>query len=609
MVALAHVGVLRQHGIEIFPLLRPLLLFFTNKISYLLTITLLLSACNATKFLKENEAFYKGAEIRLQPQGDIPGQARVKTTLQTFITPKPNSKFLGMRTSVWFYYRFQTTKQKGLKHTIQTRLGSPPVLLKDATPEKTAKLLQGQLSNDGYFKSAVSSAVETKGKESTVIYNVILQPPFRLRNIHYLAFDSASDIGKESKKERLLKKEQRYKLERLQAEQQRIEEVAKNNGLYYFDNRYLLFEADSTVGKRHIDLDLFLEKNTPDKSVRRYYVKDINIYPNYTLSNDTLKSTADTVRVNGYNYIDNQHNFRPEIITGVINIKPDSIYRKINHEYSQIHLMGLQTFKYVNIKFTESKKDSSWLTANIYMTPFMKKSIRVQVQGVSKSNNFVGPGFQFTFTNRNIFRGAEMFQFKLHSAYEVQISRQSDQPLNAFEVGAEASMSVPRFITPVHIRYGSEKYLPSTQFKLGYNFQDRVSYFSLKTFNVSYGYIWRETSLKTHELYPVDISYVESGNRSVKFDSLLNANPVLKNSFQNQFILGSRYSFTINTQFTEDVEEKYRLKARKKSNFYFKGTVDISGNVLNALQRVSAKGRKRRLSYHFWFALLTVRAR
>jgi outer membrane protein insertion porin family len=579
----AHVGVPHQHG----SILKSL------RISGLLAIAALLTGCNATKFLKEGETFYKGADIRIEPQGDIPGQARVKSSLQTFIIPKPNSKFLGMRTSVWFYYKFETTKKKGLKHTIQSTFGSPPVLLKNATPDKTSKLLQAQLNNDGYFKSTVRSAVETKKKESTVIYTVILQPPFRLRNINYLAFDSTSDVGKGIKVEKLLKKEQRYKLERLEAEQLRIEEVAKNNGLYYFDNRYLLFDADSTVGKRHIDLDLVLERGTLDKSTRKYYVREINVFPSYTLSNDSLKSTGDTVRVNGYNYIDNQHNFRPEIVTSVINLKPDSVYRKINHEYAQIHLMGLQTFKYVNIKFTPSKRDSTALIANVYMTPFLKKSVRVQLEGVSKSNNFVGPGVELTFTNRNIFRGAEQFQIKLHSAYEVQLgNRQANKPLNSFEVGAQAILSVPRFIAPFNIRYGSAKYLPSTQFKIGYDYQERVSYFNLKSFNVSYGYVWRETSLKTHELYPADVTYVQSGDHSKAFDSLLNANPVLKNSFQNQFILGSRYSFTLNTQFTEDVEEKYKLKARKKSNFYFKGTADISGNVLNALQRISASGEK-----------------
>ncbi|CAN5250561.1 BamA/TamA family outer membrane protein [soil metagenome] len=592
-----------------YSILRPILRSFCAASSCVLIFTL--SGCNGTKFLKEGESFYTGAEIKLVPQGDIPGEKRIKTMLQTFIKPAPNAKIFGNRTSVWFYYLAgDNSKKKGIRNFIQTKLGSPPVLLKDATPEKTAKVLEQQINNDGYFKSTVASSVETKKKESKVIYTVILQPPFKIGNLNYIAFDTTSVMGKNILNERLLRKNQRYQLERLQAEQQRIEEVVKNHGLFYFDNRYLLFNGDSTVGQRQVDLDLVFERGTPDKITRPYKITEINVYPSYSLGDgngrrtrrnrrDTTNAVSgegsdsirvarrerlDTIQVDGYNYIDRNHDFRPEIITNVIKIRPDSLYRKIDHEYSLIHLMGLKTFKYVNIKFTE--KDSSSLRADIFMTPLLRKSVRAQVELVSKSNNFVGPGVELTFTNRNIFRGAEMFQFKVHSAYEVQLSRQQSTNLNSFEIGAEASLSVPRFITPLHIRYNSQKFLPSTQFKIGYNFQERVSYFSLRTFNIAGGYTWRETTLKTHELFPVDISYIKSGNKSDEFNKLLDGNPVLKNSFQDQFILGTRYSFTINTQFTEDVEEKFRLKARKKSNFYFKGTIDVSGNLFHALQNM-----------------------
>ncbi|MEI9917798.1 MAG: hypothetical protein WDO14_03230 [Bacteroidota bacterium] len=50
------------------------------------------------------------------------------------------------------------------------------------------------------------------------------------------------------------------------------------------------------------------------------------------------------------------------------------MYRHIVEEYSLSHLMGLRTFKYVNVKFKEL--DSSSLSADIFMTPLLKKSIR-----------------------------------------------------------------------------------------------------------------------------------------------------------------------------------------------------------------------------------------
>ena len=546
----------------------------------------LIIGCTGTKFLKEGETFYTGAEIQIDPKGKISGQKKVKSSLQNLATPKPNSTFLGSRPAVWFYFiAGEPKREKGFRYFIKNKLGSPPVLLKDVVPIKMAKILESQLNNDGYFRSTVSHKIETRGKRSKVLYTVSLQQPYRLRTISFLVFDTAnSSFLKKLKKESLLKEKQRYSLERLQVEQQRIEALVQNLGFYYFDDRYLLFEADSTVGKNEIDVTLTFEPNMPDKATRIYKVKTVNVFPNYILGNDSIAVISDTIKVNGFNYIDNKKMFRPEIITDVINLKPDSIYRMINHDYSLSRLMSLKTFKFVSIKFRDDKTDSAVLHANIYLTPLLKKSLRFQVQGVSKSNNFVGPGFEMIFTNRNFLRGAEMWRVKVNGAYESQISRQQAGALNSIEFGAESGLSIPRFITPFRMPYSSAKYLPQTQLKLGYNFQQRLQYFRLTSFNVACGYIWRETTLKTHELFPVDVSFVRSSKTSPEFDALLKQNPILSNSFQNQFIIGSRYSFTLNTQMREDVKGIYRSTEEKKSNIYFNGSIDLSGNILNLLQ-------------------------
>lgn len=545
-------------------------------------------ACSVNKYIPEGESLYKKVTIDIIPNARVPGQKRVRTELENRLAPKPDKSFLGTRPGVWLYYSTGADhKTKG----IGKKLGRPAVLLSDLSPENSAKMMEGYLNNTGYFRSHVTSEVITKNKKSEIKYTVLLNPPFRLIKINRRVVDSLKlpDVAKGIYEESLLRPRQRFNLERLKAEQVRIEGVMENHGYYYFDDQHLIFEADSTVGKRKVELDLLLEKDVPARALRVYKVKNINIIPNYDLNNDSLSTTADTIRVDGFNYIDNQHNFRPEIITNVINLRPDSTYRRINHEYTLSHLMGLRTFKFVNIKYSEDPHDSSALNASIYLTPLLRKSLRIQLQAVSKSNNFVGPGLEFTFTNRNFLRGAELFQLKFHSAYEVQISRQQSGALNSLESGAESSLSIPRFITPIYIPYRSAKYVPQTQFRIGYNLQQRLDYFSLASFNTAFGYLWRETTVRTHELYPIDISLVRAGKTSVAFEDLLKASPALANSFQNQFIIGSRYSFTLNTQIKEDIEAKYDPTEISKSNFYLNGNVDLSGNILNALQRIGGE--------------------
>jgi len=550
--------------------------------------TLLFSGCTGAKYLKDGETFYTGAEIDFDTHGRRVGRKKaLRKDLDAYITPKPNNKLLGMRPGAWFYYVAGEPKKKnGLRGFIKNKLGQPPVLLKNATPERTAKTLAGQLNNEGYFESTVKPEVKTGKTESKVIYHVNLTRPYRLREINFPAGRDSTyaAIFRTLKDESLLAPKQRYDLQRLQAEQERIEKVLKDFGFYYFDDRYLIFEADSTVAERKVDLRLRLESGIPAKARKIYTLSEVKVFPNYVLAEDSLENASVVTHVNGVTYVEKGNMFRPEIITDVINLKKGDRYSREAQDLTLSHLMGLGVFKFVNIKFTDAGNDSSMLRSNIFLTPLKKKSVRGEVQGVSKSNNFVGPGVTLTFTNRNFLRGAELFQLKLNTAYEVQISKQQQNPLNSFEFGFEASLTIPRFITPIKINYNSRKYLPKTIIKTGFNLQNRVGYYRLSSANAAYGYNWRETVSRTHELYPIDLNFVRTDKRSPAFNELVEQNPVLANSFENQFILGTRYSYTINTQLNETPMQKYEKRPYQTHSFYFNGNVDVAGNLLHTLQ-------------------------
>jgi outer membrane protein insertion porin family len=559
----------------------------------LLAIHLL--GCSGKSYLKENESFYDGSKIKFDTEGRrIKRKKAIEAELQELIAPKPNGKVLGMRPGVVFYYLAgEPKKKKGLKSFIRKKLGSPPVLIKDVNPQNTATLLAGTLNNKGYFKSTVSSEVKTKKKESTVIYTVKLKRPYRLDTIHYpRPRDSVyAPILREVSENTLLKRRQRYDLERMKAEQARMEKALEDKGFYYFDDRYLIFEADSTVGKRKVNLALRLEPGIPVRAKRIYKFGTVNVLPDYSLIRDSISSPADTTMVDRYRYIDRNHKFRPDIITRVINIREGDIYTREAQRLTLSHLMGLGVFKFVNIKFSELHADSSRLLTNILLTPLPKKSLRAEAQGVTKSNNFVGPGLNLTFTNRNFLRGAELFQLKLTAGYEWQLSRQDQGSLNSLEVGLESSLTVPRFISPIRIDYNSATYLPKTIIKAGLNIQNRVGYYRLGSANLGYGYIWRETADKTHELYIADISYVRTDKRSAQFDSLVDNNQILKNSFENQFIIGTKYSFTYNSQLREDPLQEFEKRKIRRHNFYFNGNVDFAGNLIHSVQQIGQEGQ------------------
>lgn len=556
----------------------------SGKISFLSSL-LFLTGCSVTKYIPEGEALYTDYEINVEPMERLRSKKRVAELMDQNVTQKPNKSFLGMYPGLWFYYKAGDVKrEKGFRYFVKNKLGSVPVYMSDINPERTANQLKGHLINNGYFQAEVKPTVEIKKKKGEVIYTASVYRPYRLRNIDYPKNTSLFKNIDSIKQESYLKPRQRYNLDRLQAEQSRIEKELENYGYYFFDDRHLLFEADSTVGKKGVDLLLTLENGVPEKAKRIYSVGEITILPNYVLTQDTVFKNADTLKIDGYNYVDRTKSYRPEIITRVINLKPGKIYRREDREYTLSHLMSLGSFKFVDIKFIESPTDSSVLNANIHLTPFLKKSLRAEIEATSKSNNFVGPGLTLQFTNRNFFRGSERFNITFNAGYEVQLSRKVPEPLNAFEIGIESSMSVPRFISPFHIHYPGRKYLPTTDFKLGFRVQQRIGFFRINSFNLAYGYTWRENTLKTHQLYPIDINYMKVGHTSEEFNQRTRENPILARSLEDQFILGARYEYTLNTQINEERQEKYKEQRFERSIFFLNAKAETAGNVVHLIQ-------------------------
>jgi outer membrane protein assembly factor BamA len=537
------------------------------------------------KYVPDNEVLYTKSEVKLVPAGRVRAKKKIKELLYNNINPKPNNKILGMRPGLWLYYVAGNPKKKGLRMFIKNKMGQAPVYMSDVDADKTADLLEGHLKTKGYFQAEVKHDSKVKNKKGMVLFTAYVHRPYRLRNISTPTIDTLFANIDSLKADSYLRTRQRYNLERLQAEQERIEEALENLGYYFFDDRHLIFEADSTVGDKEVDLTLMMEPGVPRKARRIYRVNQVNLFPDFALSLDTTAATyKDTLKVNGYHYIQRYDYLKPKAITRVINLEPGRIYRRVDQEYTIGHLMSLGVFKFVNIKFIESPQDSTLLDANIYMTPFQKKSIRAEFQTTSKSNNFVGPGLNVTFTNRNAFKGSERLDLTLTSGYEVQVSRKQDSPLNAIEIGGEAKLTLPRLLVPFKINYPGRRYLPTTEVSLGSRIQQRIGFFKLNSFNLSYGYTWRENTLKSHEFYPIDINFVELGKTSKTFDDLLKNNFYLKRSFEDQFIPGARYSYTLNTQLNEKRAEKFREQEFEPSHIFFNGRVDVAGNLFQALQ-------------------------
>lgn len=542
-----------------------------------------LSSCTAHKFLPEGERYYDGAHFEIQTNEAIP-KNDIKDTradVERVFNITPSQRFLGMRPGVWFYHiAGDVQKEKGFKYWLKYKIGKAPVYFSKLDIPLTRELVQNRLEVNGFFQHRVTYQIDSTSHKASITYTGEVGQPYRLDTIAPFRKDSLEVINAITSVEdkTLLATGQRYDFERFQRERIRIEEELRNLGYYFFDDRNIIYEADTTLGNRLVNVYPMLKPDISAQGQKKYTVREVNVHADYDWSGKDSVVVSDTLDVLGMRYMRSREAFRPEIIASNIALRPGQLYSRENELITLNRLIQLDAFRYVNVNFTEV--GPNLMDANVFLSPLKSKSIRVNVDAVTTSNNYVGPHITVSWLNRNLFKGAERFQLNIFTGYEWQLGGGGDESLNNYEFGVENVLTVPRLIQPFNIRYESSRYIPETKFKLGAKFQRRVGFYQLNSIHADYGFEWKKVATKRHKLYPIVLNYIDLGNTTPEFDSLLMENPTLARSFEEQFIVGGSYSFYFSSQ--EDQSNK-----NKTHNFYFNGNLDVSGNLMEMMFNVT----------------------
>ena len=221
------------------------------------------------------------------------------------------------------------------------------------------------------------------------------------------------------------------------------------------------------------------------------------------------------------------------------------------------------------------------LDANIYLSPLNKRALRAELQAVTKSNNFAGPNLALTFTNRNLFQGGETLNITGKVGYETQFASGENAGLSSITLGLGADLIFPRLLFPVTISKNYFKYdIPKTKISLEGDYLNRSQLYSITSGSATFGYLWNANKYVTHELNPISIQYTKLGSTTDEFNQILEDNPFLQNSFEQQFIAGLTYSFYYS-----------EMASRKTHQFYLNTNLDIAGNTVSLFGQEGDNGK------------------
>jgi outer membrane protein assembly factor BamA len=375
----------------------------------------------------------------------------------------------------------------------------------------------------------------------------------------------------------------RFNLSNMKIERQRIDAYLKERGYYNFNSDFLIFEADTNqYANKRFDLFLTLKKDVPKPALLPYKLTKVNIFPNYEGNDSTLIRSE---RLDAKNYIQDTQYFRPDRLNPFITLEEGQLYNPQTSKNTARRLATIGAYKYVNIQYKEIDSifgDSiGALEANIYLSPLTKRAIRAELQAVTTSNNFAGPNLALTYSNRNPFSGGETFNITANMGYEVQIAGGDNTGLSSLVLGLKGELIFPRMISPFKINEGFFEYsIPKTKTSLGVDYLSRSALYQLLSGNALYGYSWNANRYITYNVNPISINYTSLSNTTQEFEDILNQNPFLRKSFEQEFISGLTFSFTYNGM----------VDVNNPNQFFLNSTLDIAGNSISLFGKEEMPG-------------------
>jgi outer membrane protein assembly factor BamA len=478
-------------------------------------------------------------------------------------------------------YNFFNTKNGAYRIDKIKAIGEAPHLLDSSLIEISRLQIEKFLATKGYFNAKVKNMVKIQNQKAEIIFTADLGPEFKIRNIDYVVEDSIVAALYLSNRNRFsrLKEGMRFDSDSIALEREEIYKLMRQNGYYEYVRQFVRFDVDSNLNNNEADLKLILSNPSEKKSHQIYRIDESNISIS---TSDGLKDSQnlDTIVFDSqFSFIDYSKKFNPKPIARYIYLKKNDLYNIDNEEITYDRLYDLNVFRNVKIEYQKTNDSTNKLFPIYSITPLKRMSNRIEGEYTFNSGR---NGFNIgnTYTNRNLFGGAELFE--LNAKYSVFFD--AIKGASVFDrvfsrdLQLGASLTLPKLLIPFNVSSIGRNGIPRTSISSSFQIFDQRQAFSSRVFINSITYDWVETRSKLHSFTPLNVEF-RNGKLDPAFrDSLIQRGFELyvKTNDRQFFNFGSKYAYTLNAN-----------KLNSYNNFfYFKGSIDAAGNSLALLNSI-----------------------
>ena len=550
---------------------------FLLAIGMSLLFVILSTSCSNTKFLKDDEKLYTRTWFKWKGKKKVERMPyKAYDVIYTGYVRTNWNYFTFSRSGLAFYNYMQPSRTWGVRHYIWSVMSKPPVLLSYVKPEARLLKMQQSLFDQGHFDSQISLELRYKGKDQKrvqAIYTINMKDSYHYRSYHYFSRGTAYDklILKDLPNSKI-KVGDEYWLLNIKNERQRVADMLRNKGYFFFNPDFFIFDMDTTVGAKKIDATMRIKSDIQDYKKEKYGVNSLRVF--FETNRDSIDGVDLKYDSVNHIYYQEQKFFKQKYINREISILDDSIFKLDNHKNTLSYINGFGIFKQVQMVYSVDSTKGNSLNANLFLNPIDPISTSLEMNFATKSNDFLGPSAVISLVHANVFHGAEKLSLQLDGGIEWQkASKRKEYNLgfNSFEVGVKTLLEFPRFLLPFKLKKQSKKYIPQTYAIVGYKMIRRVKYYQMSLVHANFGYKWHSDNELLWKIEPLTFNYITTIGKSQEFSDYLAKYPSVARSFDEQFILGSTYSLTL-----ERISKKNKYK-----NFYNNTTVDLAGNLIN----------------------------
>jgi outer membrane protein insertion porin family len=444
--------------------------------------------------------------------------------------------------------------------------------------ERTIQFMQTYLATKGYHQPELilRSKVDTVKDEWRVYLKmeVSLNKKTIIDTVTYEFGDKAMQtLAENNAKLSYVKKGAAYSNESINNELDRLVDLFRSNGYYYFTKEKIFAEIDTlNTSLMKLNFDPLAQVNQIEDAVKKskenpswkisFQLRNANAtitkaYPikqQVFYSDISLADNPDSVLIKGLNSIDTtgdivqQYN-KPKFKSSLF--KEQTILHKgdLFNEHYLFHnlntLSALGAWQQIDSR-TNMQNDS--ITLHYFLVPALRRSFSLDLEGSRNTaeigaGNLLGISTSFTLRDRNVQKKSIQSITSFRTGVELDLNKSNLTQTQLLNIGQ--SYNFPGLMIPFRPIVKSINSNEKTIFSLNGSYIDRLNYYRLKSFTTSWGYEWKKMKNGMEDIIsykPINIELYELGKFG-KLDSLLILNPFLRSSFNNGNVISQTISY------------------------------------------------------------------